>query len=410
VVGKNGALYGTTEYGGTYGYEEPPSLGYGTVFSLTPPQSSGGTWTKTTLWNFGGTPADGIYPVGALVIGPNGTLYGVTAGGGLVGPGTVFSLSPPTSAGGAWTETVLYSFYENASEPSGALAMGPGGTLYGTTLAGGAYGSSCPGPPYGPCGGTVFSLSPPTSQGGSWTETVLWNFGGYQGDGIAPNSIVIGSGGVLYGTTEVGGPYYVPPYGGCADAPRGKAIYCEGTVFSLTPPTAEGGPWTESVLWSFGSAASSGSWPNGVIIGSGGVLYGTAQLGSKVGVYGTVFSLTPPASQGGAWTEQDIHGFLGSGLQVSGIVPYGNLLLAESGVFYGTTFGGGEAGVGTIFALRPAASSGDPWTPATLWDFQSGSGGQYPTAALVRGSDGVLYGTASGAYAGGVASVFGLAP
>jgi hypothetical protein len=80
VIGRNGALYGTTEYGGAYGYEEPPSLGvgYGTVFSLIPPQSPGGAWTKTTLWNFGGTSTDGVYPTGGLVIGPNGTLYGTT--------------------------------------------------------------------------------------------------------------------------------------------------------------------------------------------------------------------------------------------------------------------------------------------------------------------------------------------
>ncbi len=288
--------------------------------------------------------------------------------------------------------------------------MGPRGVLYGTTLAGGAYGSSCAGPPYGPCGGTVFSLSPPTSEGGAWTEAVLWSFGGHPGDGIAPNDIVMGGNGVLYGTTENGGPYYVPPDGGCPD-PRGEFIYCEGTVFSLTPPTEKGGAWAESVLWSFGGTASDGSWPNGVVVGSGGVLYGTTRWGSKIGVVGTVFALSPPASPGGVWTEQDIHGFLGNGQQLGGGgSPYGNLLLAGSGVLYGTTFDGGEPGVGAVFALRPPASPGDPWTPAALWDFQLGSGGQTPAAALVRGANGVLYGTASGYAEGGVSAVFALAP
>jgi hypothetical protein len=289
--------------------------------------------------------------------------------------------------------------------------MGAEGVLYGTTSGGGPYGAYCGFAGLSvPCGGTVFSLAPPTSKAGYWAENVLWSFGGFQGDGIAPNSITMGSGGVLYGTTANGGPYYVPPDGGCPDPPRGKAIYCEGTVFSLSPPATKGGTWTESVLWSFGSPASSGSWPNGVVIGSGGVLYGTTRVGSKVGVYGTVFSLTPPASQGGDWTEQDIHGFLGSGLQVGGANPYGNLLLSASGVLYGTTFDSGEAGVGTIFALRPPASPGDLWTPATLWDFEAGSGGQCPAAGLVMGSNGALYGTTSGTYYGPVASVFGLVP
>jgi hypothetical protein len=79
-------------------------------------------------------------------------------------------------------------------------------------------------------------------------------------------------------------------------------------------------------------------------------------------------------------------------------------------VLYGTTFDGGEPGVGAVFALRPPASPGDPWTPAALWDFQLGSGGQTPAAALVRGANGVLYGTASGYAEGGVSAVFALAP
>jgi uncharacterized repeat protein (TIGR03803 family) len=129
VIGKNGALYGTTENGGAYGYLGPTYHGYGTVFSLDPPQSSGGAWTKTTLWNFGGTPTDGVYPVGGLVIGPNGTLYGVTTGGGATGGGIVFSLAPPPAAGGAWTETALYSFSALSGGYGSDLVMGPGGAL-----------------------------------------------------------------------------------------------------------------------------------------------------------------------------------------------------------------------------------------------------------------------------------------
>jgi hypothetical protein len=415
AVGKNGALYGTTEYGGAYGYEEPPSrgVGYGTVFSLTPPMSPGGAWTKTTLWNFGGTTADGAYPVGGLAIGPNGTLYGVTTATlGGDGVGTVFSLTPPPAAGGSWTETVLHNFGTASNDGwyGSDLVMGARGVLYGTTLGGGAYGTYC-GVVSFYCGGTVFSLSPPGSEGGTWTESVLWAFGGFQGDGIAPSSVVIGGDGVLYGTTEVGGPYYVPPYGGCADAPRGKAIYCEGTVFSLTPPTAEGEPWTENVLWSFGGPDSTGSWPNGVVVGSGGVLYGTTRQTSKVGVFGTVFSLSPPSLPGGAWSEQDIHGFLANGAQSGGGgSPYGSLLIGESGALYGTTFDGGDAGVGAIFVLRPPASPAEPWAPATLWDFEAGSGGQCPAAGLVMSGHGVLYGTTSGTYCGPVASVFELTP
>ena len=44
------------------------------------------------------------------VFGSAGALYGVTAGGGPGGSGTIFELAPPSTAGGAWTETVLYGF------------------------------------------------------------------------------------------------------------------------------------------------------------------------------------------------------------------------------------------------------------------------------------------------------------
>src|SRR5580704_14918018 len=62
----------------------------------------------TTIYNFTGA-GDGGYP-GRLVIGEDGVLYGTTKNGGAYGVGTVFSVTPPASPGGAWIETVLYSF------------------------------------------------------------------------------------------------------------------------------------------------------------------------------------------------------------------------------------------------------------------------------------------------------------
>jgi len=127
LININGALYGTTEVGGT--------SNAGTVFSIT---TSG---KETVLYSFAGEP-DGANPYAAL-INVNGTLCGTTAGGGASNDGTVFSI---TTSG---KETVLYSF---AGEPDGANPyaglLDVKGTLYGTTYAGGAYGS-----------GTVFSLT-----------------------------------------------------------------------------------------------------------------------------------------------------------------------------------------------------------------------------------------------------------
>jgi hypothetical protein len=59
AIGAGGVLYGTTLEGGNM--QGCNGFGCGTAFSLTPPTSSGGAWTKTTLWVFGG-PGDGSGP------------------------------------------------------------------------------------------------------------------------------------------------------------------------------------------------------------------------------------------------------------------------------------------------------------------------------------------------------------
>ncbi len=217
-----------------------------------------------------------------MVIGNGGVLYGATETGGmnscLEGCGTVFSVSPPASPGGAWTEAVLYSF-EGATDGFGpnGVVISKSGVLYGTT-SGGGTGTAC----YGGCG-TVFSLTPPASPGGLWSKAVLHNFGGR--DGQYPSApVVIGSHGVLYGTTELGG------------SPTCAAYEC-GTVFSLTPPAALGSEWTEAVLYSFTGGKTGGQPLAGVVITKSGVLYGTTEYGGNayycIEGCGTVFALKP---------------------------------------------------------------------------------------------------------------------
>jgi len=103
----------------------------------------------------------------------------------------VFSLTPPTSPGGAWTETVI-DFLGSAVYPEAGVAIGNGGVLFATTRNGGTTGGD---------EGAVLSLTPPATPGGHWSQTVLWNFG--VGGGYQPTaSVAIGSGGALFGTAS----------------------------------------------------------------------------------------------------------------------------------------------------------------------------------------------------------------
>jgi hypothetical protein len=98
------------------------------AFSLTPPSSPGGTWTETRLYNF----PRGALP-GPVIVGGGNLLYGMTA------DGTVYVLEPPATPGGSWQHFLLHTFTGGVGNPSG-LTFGGGGTIYGTTAFGGTYG------------------------------------------------------------------------------------------------------------------------------------------------------------------------------------------------------------------------------------------------------------------------------
>jgi uncharacterized repeat protein (TIGR03803 family) len=313
-----GNLYGTTIYGSTYGW--------GTVFELTP--TTGGGWTEQVLHSFGnGT--DGGEPRASLIFDAAGNLYGTTYGGGIYchsigGCGTVFELT--LTAGGNWTEAVLYnfgSFTDDGYEPSASLIFDAAGNLYGTTQFGGIHGW-----------GTVFELTP--TGGGGWSEQVLLNFG--TGGAFPQAGLIFDAAGNLYGTTSEGGTNI-------------------GTVFELTPNV--GGGWTETVLHNFGSGTD-GSYPYaGLIFDAAGNLYGTTQYGgtynSCSGGCGTVFELTPTA--GGKWTEQVLLNFNGTG----GANPYAGLIFDAAGHLYGTTqltyYNCSGFYCGTVFELMPIYAS-----------------------------------------------------
>jgi uncharacterized repeat protein (TIGR03803 family) len=305
IFDSSGNLYGTTIFGGTYGY--------GTVFELTP--KAGGTWTEKVLHSFDNSSADGGYPGAGVIFDSSGNLYGTAEVGGNYDDGTVFELTP--QADGSWTEKVLHSFNSKSKDgvaPSSVLTFDASGNLYGTTSSGGA--AACSYNVYG-CG-TVFELTP--KAGGTWGEKVLHSFSDAATDGFSPlyEGVIFDALGNLYGTTRFGGT------GDCGGG--GLLLHC-GIVFELTPKASGG--WSEKALYRFRDNGADGIFPSGnLIFDAAGDLYGTTLDGGAYTTGGTVFELMPKAS--GSWSEKVLHSFKSSS-STDGSEPYAGLIFDSMG-------------------------------------------------------------------------------
>ncbi len=330
VVYLNGAVYGTTSNGGT--------RKYGTVYKVA---SSG---KETVLHGFG-TGSGGTFP-DAKLINVDGTLYGTTYGGGAYLSGTVFSITPSGKL------KIVYSFRNNGTDGQApdAPLFNVGGTLYGTTFAGGAYNV-----------GTVFSLTT------SGKEKVLYSFAGGL-DGVHPAAGLIDVNGILYGTTLEGG----------SSASCGSSAPGCGTAFSVTMTGHE------NVLHRF-SGPPDGVQPHAGLTNVNGMIYGTTYgggLGSCAGGYGcgTVFVITPSGK------ERVIYDFAN---QPDGAFPLAHLFNL-SGTLYGTTLEGGVSGLGTVYSITTSGHE------TVLYSFSGGrSDGAYPEAGLI-GKKTTLVGTTAG--------------
>ncbi len=313
VLDSQGNIFGETTEGGI--------SDSGTVFELLRPTTQGDPWKAVVLHRFTGG-KDGSAPHGTLVFGADGNLYGTAGFGGKHGAGVVFRFSP--NGAGAWKETVLYDFANdaNGAYPYCTPVFDAAGNLYGTTLNGGNAGN-----------GVVFQLSPPANGGSQWTETVLHSFDDAD-DGVEPRTgVVRDAAGNLYGTTETGG----------------SAGY--GAVFEVSPPAGGSGPWTETVLHNFAFSPDGGTPDySNLVLDQAGNLYGTTQTGGTLH-NGVVFKLAPPAQGEQTWTETVLHTFAGS---PDGSQPEAGLTAAADGSLYGTTFFGGTGNdSGTVFRVTP---------------------------------------------------------
>jgi uncharacterized repeat protein (TIGR03803 family) len=145
VMDRNGNLYGTTIYGGGLGQctSGIDSVSCGTVYELA---FLNGAWHEKVLYRFTGG-SGGSEPNSPLTFDGVGNLFGETAQVGS-NNGGLFRLHP--TVGGGWAFKLFFTFDgTNGANPEGGVRIGPGGTLYGTTIYGGTNSY-----------GVVFSVKP----------------------------------------------------------------------------------------------------------------------------------------------------------------------------------------------------------------------------------------------------------
>lgn len=285
AIDSQGNLYGTTTYYAQY------NLG---VFELSERPPGSGQWVENTLYETQSTDP-GEY-LGVLTFDAQHNIYATGSAGGPGGAGGVVQLTPPAS-GGFWNENIIYAFNQannapTGSYPAGGVIFDSRGNLYGTTAYGGGQACTFIG-----CG-LVFELSPP-SGGGPWTNTILYEFSGP--DGQNPFASLLADGhGNYYGTTETGGAYTWGVIFELSPVPTNTAVtanvnaptYGQPVSFTATvaPTVQYGSPVTGTVQFQI----------NGSNFG------GPVTLVSGQATSGSIANLSPPSQSIAAIYSGDI--------------------------------------------------------------------------------------------------------
>jgi uncharacterized repeat protein (TIGR03803 family) len=327
---------------------------------------AGDAQTYVPLYTFPNTTSNttGVAVPALFSQGPDGDLYSTVQSNGTYNSGTVYKM---TTVGGY---SAVYNFCAEGghclvtgTDPWGGVTLGTDGSLYGTTVSGGACNGGV---------GTIFKVTP----AGAWTK--LWDF--------TTATTCNGHSGL----PDEGAPYYAPIQGTDGNfygVDEGVYAGTYGVFYKIT---------TKGKLTAYPFNYANGYVPNIPTQGTDGNFYGTAEAGGdptcKCGV---VYK----ATAGGKITA--LHTF--KGYPTDGYRPIGALVQAGDGDFWGTTYEGGANNAGTIFKI---SASG---TYTLVYSFQFAAPellGQLPVAGLALGSDGNLYGVTERGGASNYGTIF----
>lgn len=411
-----GNLFGATGTGG-------PS-GNGTLFKLTPAN------VLTTLVDFNS--ANGANPGAGLIVGSDGSYYGTASNGGAGKAGTIFKMTP----GGALT--TISSFVAVVSTSPTSLIQGSDGNFYGTTSIGVNGDSIFKMTPDGTLSNLVsldannlFFVNPQLIQASDGNLYGSTNDGdGSKGNGKIIKITTTGSVGTLFSFNNTNGAtpfadlvqaadgniYGMTKSGGPAGVGTAYKISLSGSLTTLTtfnnstfPGTSpyqmagalvqnsdgnfygatHSGPNTlfkmtpaGVVTNLFTFTGANGSNPGGLMQGSDGNFYFAGQGNQSGSTSVALYKLTPAGAVTNLVTASESGGYGAF---------FAALVQTADGNFYGTTSAGGNSNTnyGTIFTANPAG------TLNNLFILNSDDA-QNPSSAMVKATNGKLYGVAGG--------------
>lgn len=394
-------------------YGTPTNTGTFTFF-VTVTDNANNSDSETITINISSAPAsetvatykfDGVHGSmpNAIIQAADGNFYGTTTAGGTtlgkgicfdsngtdVGCGTVFRMSPS----GSITSLASFAGTTGGWYPTG-LIQGEDGNFYGTTLYGGSTSSqttsSCeyydgtlnPDGSLKPTSnlgcGTIFQVTPAGSL------QILYSFPGAitttttpTEGGSFPNPLTLGANGVIFGTTGACNN----PLGSINPVVVNPCDSAYGIVYEFTTPPTGTSSLQPQIIYTFTSTNS--GYPNSLLLGSDGNLYGTTQITTSNGEpcqqyagCGSLFQLTVPSSAGQSGTLQTLFDFLTTSTE------YGNLSSQIGAAATGAMANHHPRSLGIIRQpSRGLPTGGSPWALDSI-----------PTA-LIEASDGSLYGT-----------------
>jgi uncharacterized repeat protein (TIGR03803 family) len=338
----------------------------GTVYQLVAKSPNKYTAKALVQFSIENHPDGPLTPTDHLTLDAQGNLYGTAQYGGKYGYGVVYEVSPPAAGSAHWLVRNLASFncedVNDGCNVWGGVVFGPDGALYGVTEGGGAANA-----------GTVYRVTPPANGGKTWKKSIIWAFSNTDGNDAQG----------LAAVDPAGNVFAITNYGGTVG---------DGTLVELSPPASKSAPWTETILQNLSNSTGYIA-PPGLVADANGVVFGITGVGGPGG-WGTVFSAS--ATQ----PFQILHASSGAPDFVASDAP---LTVLPDGGLLGNSYYGGSGpcsdGCGVLFELDPPHGKTGAWREKLLYSFTNDPG-YFPWSNMVGVPGGFLGTTTSGGLQG----------